>query len=609
MCGIVGYIGKRNSVDVIFNGLRKLEYRGYDSSGIAVIVDKELHVRKKVGRLYNLRSDILKDPIVANIGLGHTRWATHGKPSEKNAHPHMDSTKSMVIVHNGIIENYVKLQGELLRYGQKFESETDSEVIVHLIKRNYKDSLFHAVQKTLKKIKGSYAFGVLYKYEYNKIVCAKQDAPLVIGIGKGENFVASDVTALLPYTRDIIFLEDGDIAEITAEKVIIKDIRSNIKNREIKSIQWNATQTEKDGYRHFMLKEIFEQPRTIEETFKNRIYPNEGRIHIDGIGLKDEDIKNISNIHVVACGTSYHAGLVSKFLFENFTGIPTEVDIASEFRYGNSILNEKNLIIIISQSGETADTLAALKLAKSKNCRTLALCNVVGSSVSREAEHVIYTYCGPEICVASTKAFTSQLTILYMLAFDWANKRGKLTKEELKEYLNELWEIPLKISEFLKNIKLLQDIAKVFVNKRDFLYLGRHVNYPIALEGALKLKEVSYIHAEGYAAGEMKHGPIALIDESMPIVAIAIKGRVYEKMISNIEEAKSRGGTIIALASEYDEEIVTKSDYIIYVPKVNEFISPLVTVVPLQLLAYYIAVLLGCDVDQPRNLAKSVTVE
>ena len=609
MCGIVGYIGKRNSLDVIFNGLRKLEYRGYDSSGIVVIVDKKLHVRKKVGRLYNLKLDISKDPITANIGLGHTRWATHGKPSEKNAHPHMDSTKSIAIVHNGIIENYVKLRNELLKYGQEFESETDSEVIVHLIKKNYKNSLFHAVQETLSEIKGSYAFGVLCKYEPNKIVFARQDAPLVIGIGKGENFVASDVTALLPYTRNMVFLENGDIAEITTEKVIIRDIGSNIKNREIKSIQWNATQAEKDGYRHFMLKEISEQPRTIEETFRSRIYPNEGRVHIEEIGLKDEYIKNISNIHVVACGTSYHAGLVSKFLFENFTGIPTEVDISSEFRYGNSILNEKKLVIIISQSGETADTLAALRLAKSKSCRTLALCNVVGSSVSREAEHIIYTYCGPEIGVASTKAFTSQLTILYMLAFDWANKRGNLPNEKLKEYLNELLEIPLKISEFLKNTKFLKDIAKVFVNKRDFLYLGRHVNYPIALEGALKLKEISYIHAEGYAAGEMKHGPIALIDKSMPIVAIAVKGRVYEKMISNIEEAKSRGGIIIALASEYDEEIVTKSDYIIYVPKVNEFMSPLVTVVPLQLLAYYIAVLLGCDVDRPRNLAKSVTVE
>ncbi|MDR1400842.1 MAG: glutamine--fructose-6-phosphate transaminase (isomerizing) [Endomicrobium sp.] len=609
MCGIVGYAGKRNSVDVVFDGLKKLEYRGYDSSGIAVIVDKELQVRKKVGRLYNLRSDILKNPITANIGLGHTRWATHGKPFEKNAHPHTDSTKSIAVVHNGIIENYIKLRNELLKHGQKFESETDSEVIVHLIKRNYKGSLLHAVQKTLGELKGSYALGVLCKYEPGRIVCVRQNAPLVIGVGKGENFLASDVTALLPYTRDIIFIEDGDVAEITAEKVIIRDIRNNVKNREIRNIRWSEAQAEKGDYRHFMLKEIFEQPRTIEETFRGRICPNEGRVHIEEIGLEDEYIKNISNIHVVACGTSYHAGLVSKFLFEYFAGIPTEVDIASEFRYGNSILNKKSLVIIVSQSGETADTLAALKLAKSKNCRTLAVCNVVGSSISREAEYVIYTHCGPEIGVASTKAFTSQLAILYMFAFDWASKRGKLTKERLKEYLSELWEVPLKISEFLKDIKLLQDIARVFVNKRDFLYLGRHVNYPIALEGALKLKEVSYIHAEGYAAGEMKHGPIALIDESMPIVAIAVKGRVYEKMISNIEEVKSRGGTVIALVSECDEEIVGKSDYVIYIPKINEFISPLITVVPLQLLAYYIAVFLGCDVDQPRNLAKSVTVE
>ncbi|MDR1511442.1 MAG: glutamine--fructose-6-phosphate transaminase (isomerizing) [Endomicrobium sp.] len=609
MCGIVGYIGKRNSVDVVLYGLGKLEYRGYDSSGIAVVVDKKLQIRKKVGRLYNLKSDVLKDHIIANVGLGHTRWATHGKPSEINAHPHVDSAESIVIVHNGIVENYVKLRSELLKFGQEFKSETDSEVIVHLIKRNYKSSLFRAVQGVLSEIKGSYALGVLCKYEPDKIVCARQDAPLVIGIGKGENFVASDVTALLPYTRNMIFLEDGDVAEITSEKVIVRDIEGNMKNREIRNIQWSATQTKKDGYKHFMLKEIFEQPQTLKETLRCRIYPSEGRVRIEGIEFKDEDIKNISNIHIVACGTSYHAGLVSKFLFENFTEVPTEVDIASEFRYGNPILNEKSLVILVSQSGETADTLAALKLAKSKNCMTLAVCNVVGSSISREAEYVIYTRCGPEIGVASTKTFTSQLAILYMLAFDWANKKGKLAEKKLKEYLNELYEIPLKISKFLNNIKLLKDIAKVFVNKRDFLYVGRHVNYPVALEGALKLKEISYIHAEGYAAGEMKHGPIALIDESMPVVAIAVKSRVYEKIISNIEEAKSRGGTIVALASECDEEIVTKSDYIIYVPKVNEFMSPFVTVVPLQLLAYYVAVLLGCDVDQPRNLAKSVTVE
>jgi len=609
MCGIFGYVGNKNSVDIIFSGLKKLEYRGYDSSGIAVVIDKELQIRRSVGRLCNLKSNLLKSPMSANIGIGHTRWATHGKPSEKNAHPHMDPTKSIVIVHNGIVENYGKLRTELLKCEWEFKSETDTEIIAHLIRRCYKNNLFNAVQKALCKVKGSYALGVLCKYESDKIVCAKQDAPLIIGVGKGENFIASDVTALLPYTRDMIFLEDGDIAEVSAEKIVVKDIKDGIKNREIKNIQWNAAQAEKDGYKHFMLKEIFEQPRAIENTFSGRIYPETGRICIEEAKLKEEDIRSLSNIYIVACGTSYHAGLASKFLFENFTKIPTEVDIASEFRYRTPILNEKTLIIVISQSGETADTLAALKLAKSKSCQTLAVCNVVDSSISREAKYTVYTHCGPEIGVASTKAFTSQLAVLYLLAFDWAYKRGKLTKEKLKEYLKELWEIPLKISKFLKNTESLQTLAKEFMNKKDFLYLGRHVNYPVALEGALKLKEIAYMHAEGYAAGEMKHGPIALIDESIPILAIAVKSEVYKKIVSNIEEVKSRGGSVVVVASESDKEIVTKSDYTIYVPEVDEFISPLMTVIPLQLLAYYIAVFLGCDVDQPRNLAKSVTVE
>ncbi|GHT37553.1 glutamine--fructose-6-phosphate aminotransferase [isomerizing] [Endomicrobiia bacterium] len=609
MCGIVGYVGKRNAVDIILKGLKKLEYRGYDSAGIAVIVDNKLHIRKNVGKLCNLRESIAKNPLSANIGIGHTRWATHGKSSEENAHPHTDSTKSVVIVHNGIIENYVELRAKLQKDGKELKSETDTEVIVHLIKKHYTDNLLHAVQKTLSEVKGSYSLGIICKDEPSKIVCARQDAPLIVGIGKGENFIASDITALLPYTRDMIFLENDDIAEITSDKIIITDINNNIKRREVKNIQWDAIQAERDGYKHFMLKEIFEQPRTIEDTFRGRIYPDEGRVCIEEIKIKEEDIKKISNIYVLACGTSYHSGLVSKFLFENFAKIPTEVDIASEFRYREPVLNENTLIIVVSQSGETADTLAALRLAKSKGCRTLAICNVVDSSMSREARHILYTHCGPEIGVASTKAFTGQLTALYILALDFAHKRETLTNKELKKYLKELWDVPVKIGEFLKKAESINDIAKVFAHQRDFLYLGRSVNYPVALEGALKLKEVSYIHAEGYAAGEMKHGPIALIDELMPIVAIAVESKVYNKMVSSIEEAKARGGTIVTVANESDKEIKSKSDHIIYVPKTDEFVSPLVTVVPLQLLAYYIAVLLGCDVDQPRNLAKSVTVE
>ncbi|MDR1926238.1 MAG: glutamine--fructose-6-phosphate transaminase (isomerizing) [Endomicrobium sp.] len=612
MCGIVGYVGKKDAVEVLLEGLKKLEYRGYDSAGIAVIIDKELHIRRSVGKLCNLEENLAKNPlsISARIGIGHTRWATHGRPSEENAHPHTDSTKNIGIVHNGIIENYVELRSKLEKNGKNFKSETDTEVIAHLIKKHYNNNLLNAVQKTLSELGGSYALGIICMNEPDKILCARHNAPLIIGVGKGENFIASDILALLPYTREMIFLENGDIAEITADKIVIKDIKdNNITTREIKSVRWDAMQAKKDGYKHFMLKEIFEQPRTIEDTFRGRIYPDEGKVHIEEVKLKEKDIKKISNIYIVACGTSYHSALVSKFLFENFTRIPTEVDIASEFRYRAPILNENILVVVISQSGETADTLAALRFAKSRNCQTLAVCNVVGSTMSREAMYVIYTYCGPEIGVASTKAFTGQLTILYILALDWAYKRETLAKNELKTYLKELWEVPVKISKFLKNTEFVNDIAKLFAHKRDFLYLGRHVNHPVALEGALKLKEISYIHAEGYAAGEMKHGPIALVDESMPIVVIAVKSKVYEKIISNIEEAKARGATIIAVANESDKEIKHKSDHVIYVPKTDEFVSPLITVVPLQLLAYYIAVLLGRDIDQPRNLAKSVTVE
>ncbi len=609
MCGIFGYIGEKNAVDIIFNGLKKLEYRGYDSAGIAVIIDKELHIRRSVGKLCNLGLSLEENPASANIGIGHTRWATHGKPSKENAHPHTDTAKTIVVVHNGIIENYVELKVELQKDGQEFKSETDTEVIAHLIKKYYKGNLFCAVQKTLSRVTGSYALGIISKNEPDKIICARQDTSLIIGVGTGENFMASDIPAMLPYTRDMIFLENGDIAEITAEKVVIKNIKGDIINREIKNIRWDTVQAEKNGYKYFMLKEIFEQPRTIEDTFRGRIYSDEGRIYIEEVKLKEEYIKNMSNIYIVACGTSYHSGLVSKFLFESFAKIPAEVDIASEFRYRDVILDEKTLVVAISQSGETADTLAALRLAKSKGCQTLAVCNVVGSSISREAMHVIYTHCGPEIGVASTKAFTGQVTALYILALDWACKRKTLTIRELKKYLKELWEIPLKINKFLKNSQSVYDIAKVFANKRGFLYLGRHINYPVALEGALKIKEISYIHAEGYAAGEMKHGPIALIDKSMPIVAIVVKGKIYEKIISNIEEVKARGGTIIAVADQSDKEIGNKSDYVIYIPETDEFVSPLMTVIPLQLLAYYISVILGCDVDQPRNLAKSVTVE
>ncbi|MDR2616923.1 MAG: glutamine--fructose-6-phosphate transaminase (isomerizing) [Endomicrobium sp.] len=612
MCGIVGYVGKenaKNAVEVVLKGLKKLEYRGYDSAGIAVVCNNLLHIRRSVGKLCNLTDKIAQDPISSNIAIGHTRWATHGKPSENNAHPHTDASNSIVIVHNGIIENYADLKSQLKENLKDFKSQTDTEVIVHLIKKYYKGDLFNAVKKTLTKVKGSYALGVICKDDPYTIICARQEAPLIIGVGVKENFIASDIPALLTYTRDMIFLENGDIAKITKDKIVIIDKEGNEQNREIKTINWDPVLAEKAGYKHFMLKEIFEQPRTIEDTLRGRIYPNEGKVHVEEVKLNKEDVRNISNIYLIACGSSYHAGFVSKFLFENFAKIPTEVDIASEFRYRNPILSEKTLVIAISQSGETADTLAALRLAKSKGCQTLAVCNIVGSSISRETNHVVYTHCGIEVGVASTKAFTGQLIALYILALDFASKKESLSKEDIKKYLQELWEIPVKTGDFLENTQEVNKIAKLFDQKKDFLYLGRHVNYPVALEGALKLKEISYIHAEGYAAGEMKHGPIALIDESMPIVSIATNSKVYEKMISNMEEAKARGATIIVIASSGNREILTKSDHVIYVPEADEFVSPLISVVPLQLLAYYISVNLGCDVDQPRNLAKSVTVE
>jgi glucosamine--fructose-6-phosphate aminotransferase (isomerizing) len=610
MCGIIGYIGKSNAVDIILCGLKKLEYRGYDSAGIAVVIDKRVYVRKSVGKLCNLDLNLKEKPISATVGVGHTRWATHGRPSEENAHPQTDSTKSIAIVHNGIIENYAKLRDKLQKDGHEFKSETDTEVIAHLIKEYYKDDLLSAVQKTLTKVEGSYAFGIICKEEPDRIICARQDAPLIIGVGKGENFIASDVAALLSYTRDMIFLEDGDIAEVTMDKIVVRDVKNNIRPVKIKNVKRHSVEVEKGGYKHFMLKEIFEQPSTIENAIRGRIYPEEGRICIEEIKIREEYIKkDISKIHIVACGTAYYAGLVSKILFEEFVKIPTEIDIASEFRYREPILNEKTLLIVISQSGETADALAALRLAKNKGCQTLAVCNVVGSSISRESMHVMYTRCGPEIGVASTKTFTGQLVAMYILALDWAHKRNGLGNVELKKYLKELREIPLKIGKFLENVKSVQAIAEMFAHKKNFLYLGRYLSYPIALEGALKLKEVSYIHAEGYAAGEMKHGPIALIDGSVPVVVVAVEGKVHKKIISNIEEVRARGGVIIAVASDSDREVKDKSDYVIYVPKTSEFFSPIIAVIPLQLLAYYISVFLGCDVDQPRNLAKSVTVE
>ena len=609
MCGIVGYIGNKNAVEVIYNGLEKLEYRGYDSAGIAVIDNDKIERRRSVGKLINLQENIKSNKISGNIGIGHTRWATHGKPSEENAHPHTDCSGKIVVVHNGIIENYVSLKKQLQKEGHKFASETDTEVVAHLIEKYYKGDLLSAVKSALRNIEGAYALCAISCEDNSRIIVARKDAPLVIGIGKDENFIASDVSALLQYTKDVIFLENGDIAEIKENSITIFDETDTPIKRKSQKILWNAIQAEKCGYKHFMLKEIHEQTQTTQDTFRGRISDEENKIILQSVKLTKEEILNISRICIVACGTSYHAGLTAKFLFENLTGIPTEVNIASEFRYANPVIDDKVLTIFISQSGETADTLAALRLAKEKKSKTIAICNVVGSSVSREADNVLYTHCGPEIGVASTKAFTGQLTALYLLVMFMASKKKTITTEQLAEFISNLRDIPTKISETLKLSNKIKEIAKLFQNTKQFIYLARNINYPIALEGALKLKEISYIYAEGYPAGEMKHGPIALIDETMPVMVIATKSKVYDKILSNIEEAKARGAKIIAIANKENKDIIKNSDYQIFVPEVDEILSPLINVIPLQFFAYFVSVMKGCDVDQPRNLAKSVTVE
>jgi len=609
MCGIVGYIGAKLSADVILEGLRRLEYRGYDSAGIAVISNGKIELRRSVGKLINLQANMAKNQLIGNIGIGHTRWATHGKPSEENAHPHTDCSGNIVVVHNGIIENYLELKKELVSKGHKFKSETDTEVIAHIVEKNFSGDLLEAVKKTVLEIKGAFAIGVISAQDPQRIIAARKDAPLIVGLGDGENFLASDIPAILPYTRKMILLEEGDIVELKTTGVKIFNFSGKEVTRKLQNILWDPIQAEKGGFKHFMLKEIFEQPETIQDTIRGRVYPEENKIYLEEVKLSDDFLKKLVKVNIIACGTSYHAGLVGKFLFENLAGIATEVDIASEFRYRSPLLSKDMLTIVISQSGETADTLAALRLAKQSGCPTLAICNAVGSTVSREADNVLYTHCGPEIGVASTKAFTGQLTSIYLLAMDWAVRRKTISAERFEVLISEFWNVSVRVKEVLNNAKLIEKLAKIYSDKRDFLYLGRNINYPIALEGALKLKEISYIHAEGYPAGEMKHGPIALIDENMPVMVIATKSAVYEKILSNIEEVKARGGKVIAIATCGDEQIKVKSDHQIFLPDMDELFYPFFTVIPMQLFAYYVSVHLGCDVDQPRNLAKSVTVE
>lgn len=613
MCGIVGYIGTKDAVPILIDGLRRLEYRGYDSAGIAVITDSKLELRRSVGKIINLEKIISQNSLEGNLGLAHTRWATHGRPSEENAHPHCDCHNQLVIVHNGIIENYAQLKEELISKGHQFRSQTDTEVIAHLIEDYLKEDLEKAVQMALTKIEGAYALAVISLKQPDRIIAARLASPLVVGIGDGEFFIASDVPAILPYTRQVIFLEDKEMATLTRDGVEITTTRqASLEGTPVQKtptyIKWDPIMAEKGGYRHFMLKEIHEQPRAIEDTIRGRIVEDE--VYLDEMNLSKEDIVNIDKIFIVACGTAYYAGVVGRFMLEGLTQIPVETDIASEFRYRNPILSDKTLLIAISQSGETADTLAAVKEGKDKGAKVISICNVIGSSLTRESKNgVVYTRAGIEIGVASTKAFTSQLTALYLLSVYLGRQKGVLDKHKTKELLDQLRLIPREVENILTGEERIKELSHQFHHYHNFLYLGRGINFPIALEGALKLKEISYIHAEGYPAGEMKHGPIALIDENMPVVTIATQGPVYDKIMSNIEEAKARDGIIITIATENDTEITKKVAHIIYIPKTTELLTPILSVIPLQLLAYYIANYRGCDVDQPRNLAKSVTVE
>jgi glucosamine--fructose-6-phosphate aminotransferase (isomerizing) len=612
MCGIVGYIGDKPVAELLIEGLKKLEYRGYDSAGVAVINSEgKLEIRRSAGKLVNLCNKLNDSPISGgSYGLGHTRWATHGKPTEENAHPHTDQDGKIVVIHNGIIENYLQLKKEMIAEGHKFKTETDTEVAAHLIGKFYKGSIADAVKKAFPMLRGHFAFLVIAADDPEKIIAVRNGPPIVIGIGEDENFAASDLLAVLAHTRKFIFMNDGELAEIKRNAVTIFDASGKKVEREPQTINWDPIQVEKGGYKHYMLKEIFAQPRAVRDTLYGRISLEKGDVYIPEINLDEAAFKKIDRIIINACGTSWHAGLVGKFIIEDLCGIPVDVDYGSELRYRNPIVNDRTLGLVITQSGETADTLAAMRTLKEKGARLISICNVVGSMAARESDGVIYTHAGPEIGVASTKAFTSQLIALMLFAIHLSRRSGKLGHDKAVELLQEMMRLPHNIEMTLEETsKQAEDIAKEMYTKRDFLYLGRGYCYPIALEGALKLKEISYIHAEGYPAGEMKHGPIALIDENMPVVALAPNNAIYEKMLSNIEEVKARDGIVIAVVDKGDEMAKGKADYIIELPVVSDFVKPVVYVVPLQLLAYYIAVKRGADVDQPRNLAKSVTVE
>ncbi len=614
MCGIIGYIGSKPVVPVLLDGLRRMEYRGYDSAGVALVSPEGISLRRSAGKLANLENAIRIEPVDGVYGVGHTRWATHGRPTEENAHPHRDCTGRIVVVHNGIIENYLELKKELQSQGHEFKTETDTEIVAHLVEREmHGDGLENAVRRALIYMRGMFAIVLVSVEDPEKIVAVRNGPPIVVGLGEDEFFVASDITAILAHTRDMVFLGDEEMAIITRSGVQFTDYAGRAVSKTTQRVMWDPIAAEKGGHKHFMLKEIFEQPTAARDTILGRVSQEQGRIFLPDLNISEETFKSLQKVTIVACGTSWHAGLVGKYLIEALAQVPVEVDYGSEYRYRNPIISNNELAIVITQSGETADTLAALREAKRKGASSIAICNVVGSMATREADGTVYTHAGPEIGVASTKAFTSQLVALQLLALYMAQVRGTLGEAEIRRHIDELLQLPQLIEQAVKASAAMDKVAERFYNRSDFLFLGRGINYPIALEGALKLKEISYIHAEGYPAGEMKHGPIALIDERMPVVAIAPNDHVFEKMIGNVQEAKARGGSVIAITSEGDQRMAAildpANDVMLQMPTTTALLTPIVMTIPLQLLAYHIAVKRGCDVDQPRNLAKSVTVE
>jgi glucosamine--fructose-6-phosphate aminotransferase (isomerizing) len=614
MCGIIGYIGPKDVVPVLIDGLRKLEYRGYDSAGVAVVRNGRIDLRRSAGKLSNLEDAIDADPISGDYGVGHTRWATHGRPTEENAHPHRDCTGKIVVVHNGIIENYLDLKHELQRQGHTFVTETDTEIVAHLVEREMKhDGLENAVRRALLLMRGLFALVLISADDPEKIVAVRNGPPIVVGLGDGEFFVASDIPAILSHTRDVVFLGDEEMAVITRAGVVFTDFFGRPVSKATQRVLWDPIMAEKAGYKHFMLKEIFEQPTAARETILGRVSQDSGTVFLEEMQVDESLLRRLERVTILACGTSWHSALVGKFMIEQLSRLPVEVDYGSEYRYRGPIVTPNTLAIVITQSGETADTLAALREAKRQGAASVAICNVVGSMATREADGTLYTHAGPEIGVASTKAFTSQLVALYLLALRLGQVRGAISLEASKPHVDALLQLPQLLEQTLKMAPEVEEVAARFHTRTDFLYLGRGINYPIALEGALKLKEISYIHAEGYPAGEMKHGPIALIDERMPVVTLAPQDHVFEKMVGNMQEVKARGGSVIALTTRGNDTLASildrERDVILTLPSAPALLTPILMALPLQLLAYDIAVRRGCDVDQPRNLAKSVTVE